>query len=216
MEIDKDLFLEYSELGLTNKELSDKFNVSLATIKRYKKINNIKTKYYEKKYEVKNCIRCENQFESLISENRKYCSLSCSASTTNSQRTKLDTRKCKNCSEEFISNGVKRLNIFCSSHCCNEYKVKENFTKIENRIYVSSNILKKYLIHKNGDKCMECGWDKINPVTKKVPIELEHIDGNHKNNTLENVKLLCPNCHSLTTTYKALNRGKGRPSRRKL
>ena len=190
MEINKDLFLEYSELGLTNKELSDKFNVSLATIKRYKKVNNIKTKYYEKKYEVKNCIRCENQFESLISENRKYCSHSCAASVTNTQRTKIDNRNCKNCLETFASNGIKRNNIFCSSHCCGEYKVKENFDKIENGLYVSSNILKKYLIHKNGDKCMECGWDRVNPVTKKVPIELEHIDGDHKNNTLENVKLL--------------------------
>jgi hypothetical protein len=220
MEINKELFLESSELGLTNKELSVKFNVSLATIKRYKKNNNIKSKYYDKKHEMIKCLHCEKEFDSFISEERKYCSHSCSASATNVKKTKRKTKTnhkvCKNCLENFISNGSKRLNIFCSSHCCGEYKVKENFTKIENGIHVSSNILKKYLIHKNGDQCMECGWDKVNPVTKKVPVELEHIDGDHRNNTLGNVKLLCPNCHSLTTTYKALNRGKGRPSRRKL
>jgi 5-methylcytosine-specific restriction endonuclease McrA len=69
---------------------------------------------------------------------------------------------------------------------------------------------KDYLILIYGNKCMECGWDKINPKTGKVPIQLEHIDGNSENNKLENLKLLCPNCHSLTPTYGALNKGKGR------
>lgn len=55
---------------------------------------------------------------------------------------------------------------------------------------------------------MECGWDKINKYSNKCPIELEHIDGNHDNNKIENVRLLCPNCDSLTPTYKGLNRGK--------
>ena len=39
---------------------------------------------------------------------------------------------------------------------------------------------------------------------------LEHIDGNSENNSLDNLKLLCPNCHSLTPTYKNLNKGNGR------
>jgi predicted HNH restriction endonuclease len=71
-----------------------------------------------------------------------------------------------------------------------------------------------YLIGKYGAKCKLCGWDKINPVTGKCPIELEHIDGDSTNNKLENLCLLCPNCHSLTPTYKALNRGNGRHKRR--
>ena len=55
---------------------------------------------------------------------------------------------------------------------------------------------------------MECGWSKVNPFTKKIPIELEHIDGNSENNSLDNLKLLCPACHSLTATYKGANMGK--------
>lgn len=61
---------------------------------------------------------------------------------------------------------------------------------------------------------MECGWCEVNPISGKVPIELEHIDGDSNNNSLENLKLLCPNHHSLTPTYKYLNKGKGRHSRR--
>jgi predicted HNH restriction endonuclease len=75
--------------------------------------------------------------------------------------------------------------------------------------------IKRYLIEKHGDKCMECGWDKKNPTTGKCPIELEHVDGNSENNSLDNLKLLCPNCHALTPTYKALNKGNGRHTRMK-
>lgn len=71
--------------------------------------------------------------------------------------------------------------------------------------------IKWYLIQKHGEKCMECGWSKRNPFTNKIPIELEHIDGDFTNNKEENLKLLCPNCHSLTPTYKGANKKKGRP-----
>ena len=52
------------------------------------------------------------------------------------------------------------------------------------------------------------------PTSGKVPIELDHIDGNSENNSLENLRILCPNCHSLTPTYKSSNKGKGRKYRR--
>lgn len=39
------------------------------------------------------------------------------------------------------------------------------------------------------------------------------MDGNHENNNLSNLKLLCPNCHSLTKTYKGANKGNGRQHR---
>ena len=73
---------------------------------------------------------------------------------------------------------------------------------------------KNYLIEKYGNKCMECGWGEKNPTTNKIPIELEHIDGDSTNNNLSNLKLLCPNCHSLTSTYKGANKGNGRYSRK--
>lgn len=60
---------------------------------------------------------------------------------------------------------------------------------------------------------MECGWCERSKYSGKIPIELEHIDGNSENNDLKNLKLLCPNSHSLTPTYKALNKGKGRYNR---
>ncbi len=62
------------------------------------------------------------------------------------------------------------------------------------------------LILEKGRECSLCGWAEINPFSKQIPIEMDHIDGNRKNNKYENVRLLCPNCHSLTSTYRGLNK----------
>lgn len=60
--------------------------------------------------------------------------------------------------------------------------------------------IKKVLIYYRWNKCEECNWDKKN--CKWVcPIQMHHIDWNPSNNTEENLKLLCPNCHSLTDNY---------------
>ena len=45
--------------------------------------------------------------------------------------------------------------------------------------------------------------------------QVDHIDGNHKNNTLDNCILLCPNCHSLTDNYKFKKSHKSTRDRRK-
>ena len=60
----------------------------------------------------------------------------------------------------------------------------------------------------------DCAWDWDK--NSGVILEIHHIDGNAYNNTLTNVILLCPNCHSLTDTYKAKNTGRGRLNRVKL
>jgi hypothetical protein len=123
-----------------------------------------------------------------------------------------EKRYCKQCGAELIGNS---RTYFCCSKCSQEYRRQEQFTKIENGYKVGIRPLKRYIIFKRGNKCECCGWGKINPVTGKCPVELEHVDGNHENNSFDNLKLLCPNCHSLTPTYKALNRGHGRFLRRK-
>ncbi|MEU6521689.1 HNH endonuclease signature motif containing protein [Streptomyces sp. NPDC046924] len=54
------------------------------------------------------------------------------------------------------------------------------------------------------ERCALCG---IEPVWlgEPLPLEVDHIDGNWRNNRIENLQLLCPNCHSTTDTY----RGRG-------
>ena len=81
--------------------------------------------------------------------------------------------------------------------------------------YQISNYVRRYLYQKYEGKCAKCGWNEINPFSNIVPLEIEHIDGNYLNNSESNLTLLCPNCHSLTATYKGANKGNGRKERKK-
>ena len=54
-------------------------------------------------------------------------------------------------------------------------------------------------------KCEICGWGEKNIYTGNVPLEIHHKDGNYLNNIESNLQVLCPNCHSLTNSYKNHN-----------
>ena len=56
-------------------------------------------------------------------------------------------------------------------------------------------------------KCEECGWCKKS-IDGRIPLELDHINGHHFDNRIENLRILCPNCHSLKVTHRAKNSAK--------
>ncbi len=123
---------------------------------------------------------------------------------------------CINCGKDPYRPGYK----YCSNVCQLAYQ-RQVFIKnwkagkihgLQNTGVVSTSI-KIYLRNKFGDKCCLCGWSKINEVTGKVPLVADHIDGNWRNNAESNLRLICPNCDSLTSTYSGLNKGNGRKNR---
>lgn len=124
---------------------------------------------------------------------------------------------CINCNKP-----ISKRSKYCSNKCQKEYQYKTYINKWKNNQsngmrgkYQISSYIKTYLFNKYNNKCARCGWGEINKYTNKIPLEIEHMDGNYKNNKEENLTLLCPNCHSLTSTYKGANLNKGRKSRKK-
>ena len=74
--------------------------------------------------------------------------------------------------------------------------------------YCNSSKLKDRLI-KEGVKKEKCEWcGSTEWLGLSVPLELHHINGNHFDNRLENLILLCPNCHALTHNYRGKNIGR--------
>lgn len=57
-------------------------------------------------------------------------------------------------------------------------------------------------------RCSICGLDEWQG--KFLGLDLDHINGNNRDNRLENLRFLCPNCHSQTDTYKGKNINKGK------
>lgn len=78
----------------------------------------------------------------------------------------------------------------------------------DNQFVIQSHKLKLRLIREGYfiHECCKCKLQKWLDVP--IPLELNHIDGNHCNNNLTNLELLCPNCHALTDNYRGKNRGK--------
>ena len=125
-------------------------------------------------------------------------------------------KQCKVCSNE-IKTGAT---TYCSNKC--QHTDTQN-KKVE--LWLSNEIsgmkkgariinsVRQYLLEKANHQCELCGWGEINPVTGKSPLEINHIDGDSSNNRPENLQVICPNCHSLTPTWKALNKGKGNKER---
>lgn len=54
-------------------------------------------------------------------------------------------------------------------------------------------------------KCELCGWCAIS-IDGRIPVELDHINGDHSDNRIENLRILCPNCHSLQSTHRGRNK----------
>jgi len=74
--------------------------------------------------------------------------------------------------------------------------------------------VRRHLMQQSGNQCSLCAWGEVNPVTGRSPLEVDHIDGDCYNNDSGNLRVLCPNCHSLTDTYKALNKNGKRKYRK--
>ncbi len=124
--------------------------------------------------------------------------------------------ECQACTEEPARAGY----TYCSNACQMESQYRAYVEKWKcgkvaglQSIGVVSGHIKKYLRRKYGNECCLCGWARINSKTGQVPLVADHIDGNWRNNIESNLRLICPNCDSLTPTYAGLNRGSGRKGR---
>lgn len=84
---------------------------------------------------------------------------------------------------------------------------------IENILVINSNYqsykLKRRLIQEGFkenicERCKLSEWQGL-----PIPLELHHKNGNNRDNRLENIVLLCPNCHALTESYRGKNKRQG-------
>ncbi len=125
---------------------------------------------------------------------------------------KNEKYNCRNCDKEFGFKGHSYSHMYCDNKCQHEYQYKQRIVEWKDGGKVAGRFqLKRYLAEqKHG--CWQCGITNWND--KELVLEMEHIDGNSANNSEENLSLLCPNCHSQTSTYKNRNIRNGRHSRR--
>ena len=106
-------------------------------------------------------------------------------------------------------------NKFCSVQCAHTFRSLEHKKKffsglLEKRI--DRPTARKYLAEARGYKCETCGLNdwQGNPIT----LHVDHINGDPSNDHPDNLRLICPNCHSQTEFLGGANKGRGRGSLR--
>ena len=162
---------------------------------------------YNREFDMKICPKCSKEH----SLNGNFCSRSCANSRTFSQASKEKKRVANSKFYNSLTDDEKRarfeMNKSKYDYDDQQRRAKETkLLKSWNRPHeeMSREALKRRVLHESNYRCKECGigeeWQG-----KQLVLELDHIDGDNQNNKPENLRILCPNCHSQTHTFRARN-----------
>lgn len=156
---------------------------------------------------------------------KNFCNHSCSAKYNNKRRRGDTLNKYVTYVDEETGKRVtkiakhnicqycgKNYNKICSHECVRTQYIEKWLSGKEtgNHKYGISEHVRNYLLIKVNYRCQMCDFSGFNVKTKKSILQIDHIDGDWKNSKIENLRVLCPNCHSMTENYGSLNRGRGR------
>lgn len=147
------------------------------------------------------CENCEVEQDGSFGSGR-FCSRKCSAGfSTKAKRADINARVSEKLTGTSLSTDAKaKLKIAWAD---GRYKNNgRKRTAIENIATLKNTAVIKALLFESGEKeevCEECSISSWNG--RKVCLELHHLNGNNKDNRLENLQILCPNCHSQTDNY---------------
>jgi 5-methylcytosine-specific restriction endonuclease McrA len=146
-----------------------------------------------------NNIKCENDANPNLGTGR-YCSRSCSNSRNHSEETINKIR------EGVLRTDAKRGPLNEESLAKWKSSISNHYKKLnESKPFDELGLRPKraFIFNEQGGQCLQCGLAEWQG--EPIALELDHINGDRLNNTRDNLRLLCPNCHSLTETWRGRN-----------
>lgn len=153
---------------------------------------------------------CNNE----VKKPNKFCSLSCSATYNNRRRIHSENTKLKiskSIKEKYKDPSYKEsARKWQNTNPDAQKKTWLNKLMSESWESLSWDRKRKRIIYEQNYKCDMCGLSTW--LDKPIKFEIDHIDGDNKNNDRGNLKALCPNCHSQTDTWRGNNKNKSKVS----
>lgn len=131
----------------------------------------------------------------------------------------METVKCLYCCKDIpAKNKSGKARRYCSTRCQADkrYELKiQNYLEGREKGWTGKTRqlcvwLRRYIFEQRGVSCCKCHWNMKHPDDGKVLTEINHIDGDAENCKLSNLEVLCPNCHSMTSNYRARNKSSKR------
>jgi hypothetical protein len=173
-----------------------KFQIRKQTVKR------------KSEYELnpKKCIYCRNPIGYEYHKIKKFCSHTCSATFNNLKRGRTE-KICLSCKTTYFPKNL-HTSKFCSKNCESKNKKYIRINKLisgkfSNETF-NTQTVKKALLEVRGEICEGCKLKLWRD--KPIKLTLHHKDGDAYNNNIDNLQILCWNCHSLTENYGRKNK----------
>lgn len=148
-----------------------------------------------KRYTMKKCPNCLKKLD-IKDYRQKFCSRSCSATFYNKARGfPRPHKKCANCQKEIKRSEHRSKRSYCSNKCQFEHLTIERVNSGRASIKACRRFLKKFQTY----ECSQCHISSWND--KSLVLQVDHINGDKHNSLPNNLRWLCPNCHSQTETW---------------
>jgi hypothetical protein len=159
------------------------------------------------------CQFCEREFQSkqALSGHQRIHGPSLGGFSVSRKTNRRQTAfSCLNCDIEGWFYPSTHQGKYCSNQCQMSYRwTNETLPSIISGDCNNKKALKKFLRENRGDKCEICQCPPIHN-NKPLVLQLDHINGDSDDNSVANLRLLCPNCHSQTETFGSKNNRKNK------
>lgn len=162
------------------------------------------------------CESCKKEFVPKDTKHARFCSRSCSnkgrdrASSWTLEKREQAKRKSNSFYEKVKENPEQYLTwkkkLLDSTKESRDKRKKESFEAmmLSDFSSLSWDLKRKRILEEQDNSCGRCKTKEW--FSRSLPIEIEHIDGNNQNDARENLIGLCPNCHSITDTWRGRNK----------
>ena len=200
----------------TYKEAASNMGIRFITLKRWVikydiDVSNFDQYKRQKQWVLKVCPSCNIEFKVRSTKYGKRqitCSKSCANKWFNSTSHNLSqkTVRCKICNKEKQTVQCHRNDWVCIN-CKKEHKYGSYKPKVDlEQCFIKSPNVKISTIRRvlafqgRYNSCERCNISQWN--NEPITLELHHINGDHYDNTYDNLQILCPNCHSQTKNFR--------------